>query len=204
MCIYAISLVIFRFAFCAYSHNPSCSADPRDNLLVIFLIVESMLFGLFTLCMMADQSSVLSSNQTQIDKLKNQKHESKVDINEVLGTPSSIRFSLFWFLPIPTSLPDNVRDQVLGYRLCSTADCYRDEIVPLKSSVDERISGELSPVGITSEIALSDMSGVKTTETKENEECREEKDISQSLLETKLNGNTSTQSATMRKRAGPP
>jgi hypothetical protein len=51
---------------------------PEQGLFVILLLVESILFGLFTLCMMGDQASVVTTNQTQIDKLKNQRHETKV------------------------------------------------------------------------------------------------------------------------------
>jgi hypothetical protein len=55
-------------------------------LLVLFLFVESVLFGLFTQCMLIDQLSSLRSNQTQIDKLKNQKHVIKVKRTTLLLT----------------------------------------------------------------------------------------------------------------------
>ncbi len=42
------------------------------------LLVEAILFGLFTMCMMADQSESISTNQTQIDRLKNEKFEIQV------------------------------------------------------------------------------------------------------------------------------
>ena len=76
----------------------------EDHMLyVLGLFVESMLFGLFTLCMLGDQLSALQSNQTSIDKLKNQKHEVKVEVNEVCGTPMEMRFNWLWFVPIPVS-----------------------------------------------------------------------------------------------------
>ena len=34
------------------------------------VIIEALLFGLFTLCMMCDQWSVVLSSMTQIDRLK--------------------------------------------------------------------------------------------------------------------------------------
>ena len=51
-----------------------------ENQLVytMFLFIESILFGMFTLCMLGDQLSSLRTNQTQIDRLKNEKHEIKV------------------------------------------------------------------------------------------------------------------------------
>ena len=51
---------------------------PSNSVLSIVLLVEAILFGLFTLCMMADQSEAISSNQTQIDRLKNEKHDIQV------------------------------------------------------------------------------------------------------------------------------
>ena len=39
-------------------------------MLVVVLIVESLLFGMFTACMALDQWQVVSSGQTQIDRLK--------------------------------------------------------------------------------------------------------------------------------------
>jgi hypothetical protein len=50
---------------------------------VVMLLVESILFGLFTMCMMADQSESISSNQTQIDRLKNEKFELQASITTI-------------------------------------------------------------------------------------------------------------------------
>lgn len=35
---------------------------------------QAMLFGLFTMCMVCDQWEVVSTNQTQIDRLKGETH----------------------------------------------------------------------------------------------------------------------------------
>ena len=81
----------------------------------LLLLVESALFGLFTMCMKGDQLSVVMTNQTQIDKLKNYSYETKVDINEVFGCASDIRFQMNWLYPIPVRFRDSIRDEVLGY-----------------------------------------------------------------------------------------
>ena len=47
---------------------------------VVMLLVEAILFGLFTICMMADQSESISTNQTQIDRLKKEKFDIQVEI----------------------------------------------------------------------------------------------------------------------------
>lgn len=95
-----------------------CSGS-HGNLLIVFLLVEALLFGLFTLCMLGDQSTVLTSNQTQIDKLKGYRHEGIPDYNEVFGCSNDVSFRLDWLWPIPVKYPDTPgqRERILGYRL---------------------------------------------------------------------------------------
>jgi hypothetical protein len=57
----------------------------------MMLLVEAILFGLFTLCMLADQIDSVTSNQSQIDRLKNQKHTTQAEVNEVFGTPRHVK-----------------------------------------------------------------------------------------------------------------
>jgi palmitoyltransferase ZDHHC3/7/25 len=83
-CLYSLSLLVWRFTSCMGHHhhmsasrqqqhspaNGRCFDDPTDLLKVLGLLVESVLFGLFTMCMMCDQSGVVSSRITHIDRLK--------------------------------------------------------------------------------------------------------------------------------------
>lgn len=66
---YAIILVILKFLSCL-GNRGGCVQSIQEQLFITFLMVESILFGLFTLCMMADQMSMLTTNQTKIDRLK--------------------------------------------------------------------------------------------------------------------------------------
>ncbi len=92
------------------------------NVMIIFLLVESVLFGLFTLCMMGDQSTVLSTNQTQIDKLKGIHHDGIEGFNEVFGCDDDIKFQYDWLIPTPILYPDiNTKDRVLGFRLITNS-----------------------------------------------------------------------------------
>jgi hypothetical protein len=98
VCAYSLSLVVWRFASCAggshlgghvrfqpqqqhqqqlvhdqrYSRGGSghCLDQPTDLLKILGLLVESFLFGLFTLCMMCDQQGVVRTRITHIDRLK--------------------------------------------------------------------------------------------------------------------------------------
>ena len=50
--------------------GPACMHKPSDTLPIILLVIEGVLFGLFTSCMMLDQYTVVTTNVTQIDRLK--------------------------------------------------------------------------------------------------------------------------------------
>ena len=50
--------------------NDSCEQAYGTEALVIGLLVESLLFGAFTLCILGDQSSLMSTNEAKIDRLK--------------------------------------------------------------------------------------------------------------------------------------
>jgi hypothetical protein len=83
----------------------------------MFLVIEALLFGLFTMCMMGDQATTVFTNQTQIDRLKNFKHMVEVEVNEVFGSPINQRFSVGWLWPIAVTFEGVLKDAILGYRL---------------------------------------------------------------------------------------
>jgi hypothetical protein len=70
---------------------------------------------MFTLCMCADQIPSITTNETQIDRLKNQRHEIQTDVNEVFGTPGHVTFSLGWLTPAPAFFPESCRHLIYGY-----------------------------------------------------------------------------------------
>ncbi|KAL3764343.1 hypothetical protein ACHAW5_003479 [Stephanodiscus triporus] len=72
-CHYSFSFLVYRFFRCvgkSNHHLPRCVDHPTDLLPLVGLAVEALLFGLFTLCMMADQWDVVMTNLTHIDRLK--------------------------------------------------------------------------------------------------------------------------------------
>ena len=78
--------------------------------------------------------NTVSTNQTQIDRLKNQHHERAADeFNEVFGTPSELGFKLSWIWPIAVNFPDSVRDRIFGYVIPSSSD---SELAPLTARTD--------------------------------------------------------------------
>lgn len=148
-CAYSLLLVLAKYLTTFSSHSWSGQEDfhrkyqqdaVSSTFLLVFLVMESVLFGLFTLCMMADQLSSISSNQTQIDRLKNAKHDRhQQEVDEVCGTAVSVCCSPSWVLPIPMVVSDSsLRERIFGYRL-SISTSAGEELSPL--IVDPASSG---------------------------------------------------------------
>lgn len=112
------------------SPRPFCYGEAHHHLLVIFLVIEAILFGLFTMCMIGDQWTTISSNQTQIDRLKNTKYQYQEEVNEVCGSPSHVNFSWSWFLPIAVKFSDDLKHRIYGFRLEES-----EEVSPLIRSL---------------------------------------------------------------------
>eukprot|EP01033_Poteriospumella_lacustris_P011073 gene11073-7878_t len=128
-CSYSMLLTCSRFLICVYRDN--CQESPIPELFLVFLVIEGILFGLFTLCMIGDQMTVIMTNQTQIDRLKNKKYDIQTEVHEVFGTPSRVSFLWSWFMPVPTSFPHHVRDIIMGFRMLND---NREEENPLLGS----------------------------------------------------------------------
>lgn len=139
-CAYSLLLVLAKYLTTFSSQSWSGEDFYRKHqqdavsstFLLVFLVMESVLFGLFTLCMMADQLSSISSNQTQIDRLKNTKHDRhQQEVDEVCGTAVSVGCSPSWVLPIPMVVSDSgVRERIFGYRL-AIGTSAGEELSPL-------------------------------------------------------------------------
>lgn len=73
-CFYSFSFIMYRFFHCmgqpSHHSGPRCVDHPTDLLPLVGLMVEALLFGLFTFCMMVDQWDVVMTNLTHIDRLK--------------------------------------------------------------------------------------------------------------------------------------
>lgn len=151
--IYAMFLIFYRFMVCApKSHRlrghekteinatVSCPYTVGGGALMFGVVVEAILFGLFTMCMMCDQWSVVLSSMTQIDRLKGErvrKRSTCDNLTEVFG--GEPRFSIGWLLPIPVYFKDHER--TYGFRRLS----------------DGRVN--FDGIGATSEVQLTSIGG---------------------------------------------
>ncbi|CAM9444704.1 unnamed protein product [Ascophyllum nodosum] len=112
--VYSLVLVVSRLMACA--KKPSMCEAPT-SMLVVLLVVEAVLFGMFTMCMMCDQWETVTTNQTQIDRLKGETHATSLEINEVFGgVRNGRRLRLDYFLPTRVAFPADIWEDVMGYR----------------------------------------------------------------------------------------
>lgn len=123
-----MTLIIARFVGCLgqiEQHKP-CLDHPTDLLSLIGLVVESMLFGMFTICMMIDQWGVVSTNVTHIDRLKGETFQGDDVVSgfsEVFGSAGDYSskskrdgFRIDWLSPfVKVCFPEDLRDEILGY-----------------------------------------------------------------------------------------
>lgn len=138
-CMYSMSLVVSRFFICMGDHSEHaggshhrsrsmhCLDEPTQLLTIVGLVVEAMLFGLFTACMMFDQWDVVTTSMTHIDRLKGN-HIGKTTKDRVPGTvevfgmghrrekhgKSGVR--PHWLSPFANvCFPQHVRDDIYGF-----------------------------------------------------------------------------------------
>lgn len=113
---------------CGLSSQAAASAMPG----IVYAISLCVLFGLFTLCMLCDQLSVITSGVTAIDRYKgtvagNSRAE---NLAEVFGGHARDGFKLSWLLPTAIHYPDPER--ITGF-------CFRDTPFPRTQEQQESI-----------------------------------------------------------------
>lgn len=119
-CLWTLYLLTYRAVLCGRSNeldssrgwksfvqtNPQCEARFASALTLVLLGVEAVFFGLFTMCMLCDASSMFISGATQVDQYKAKKtgtqsassHSCTDSLAVVFGDDG--RFSAGWLVPI--------------------------------------------------------------------------------------------------------
>ena len=138
-CVYSLSLLSIRFFDCLGRHGHvrtqhfTCLDRPTQMLNILGLFIEAILFGLFTCCMMFDQSGVVLSNVTNIDRLKGSDGSASdtkalPGVVEVFGfnpkkeLDTGTHFRLDWLSPFHRiCFPTTLHDEMMGFcRPCPT------------------------------------------------------------------------------------
>ncbi len=124
---YAIALVIGHFVTCVSADvGAGACSDPTamQFVTVVSLCSCAILFGLFTGCMMVDQSSVITTGLTQIDRyhapsppLQAGKDDRADALAEIFGgDPARDGFKIHWLLPTPIVYKDPERTRGWSFR----------------------------------------------------------------------------------------
>ncbi|XP_064640191.1 palmitoyltransferase ZDHHC3-like [Lineus longissimus] len=100
---HALYMAISHFVMCVGSDWKDCTrySPAATTVLLIFLIFESLLFGIFTAVMFGTQLSAICNDETGIEQLKSnqekqwEKHSNWNSLKEVFGH----RFDYRWFSP---------------------------------------------------------------------------------------------------------
>lgn len=131
-CAYTIVILISWFTVCMQHQGRgrnvrdiACLDSPKHLLNLLGLVVEAVLFGMFTSCMMFDQSDVIASKMTHIDRLKGGGEVGVASLGGVAevfgvgtrgGHGNSSRFRLDWLSPFAqVCFPPSVRDDIMGF-----------------------------------------------------------------------------------------
>jgi hypothetical protein len=140
ICLYALILIGSRFWSCASGTGPRCDTSAGTGTLVIMTTVFAILFMLFTCCLGLDQSMVVTTNQTGIDRMKgralpnthlDERKRLWDNISEVVGGDAYREgFKIEWLLPTPIKYVDP--EALTGY-------CFRDTPRPRSTVEQEQV-----------------------------------------------------------------
>ena len=117
---------------------------------VISLCFLSVIFLVFTCCMLIEQLDVIESNTSKIARMKirmglsNQDEFTKVsnNFNEMFGG-NHPNVALHWFLPTPVRYPDGMVEKVLGFEYKDSwyGEVYREDMDDLETGSTMVIEG---------------------------------------------------------------
>mmetsp|Transcript_9984 Transcript_9984/g.14128 ORF Transcript_9984/g.14128 Transcript_9984/m.14128 type:complete len:381 (+) Transcript_9984:119-1261(+) len=161
-CLYSIILVTVRFFQCMSANQSKemhCLDRPSDLLYLMFLTMESILFGLFTSCMILDQWDVVLTNVTHIDRLKGDlpplfgdESSNKIGISEVFGAGSGVikserECNWRWISPfVKVCFPEPMKNEIFGFcqpvpttSVCETLSSRQDKEVALSLMKDKGV-----------------------------------------------------------------
>mmetsp|Transcript_23323 Transcript_23323/g.55156 ORF Transcript_23323/g.55156 Transcript_23323/m.55156 type:complete len:392 (+) Transcript_23323:239-1414(+) len=120
------------------------------------LLVISVIFFLFTSCMLSEQVEAIKTNTSKIARMKMSVGNAGTELsrvteefNEMFGGDSN-RVAIHWFLPLPVEYPNGMKKVVLGYDWDETF-----EAVPYKEPDSGDLEAEMSNSVAGSRIELT-------------------------------------------------
>lgn len=131
LCVMGLVMLAIRFFHCM---DVACDTTAGDAVGMLMVGIVCALFGLFTGCLLVDQLTVITTGQTQIDRMKGTASDHYLhaetdnrkmvwhNLSEVFGGDASVTgVKLTWFLPTPV---------VFHNPEALTGFCFRDIPLP--------------------------------------------------------------------------
>lgn len=145
-CVFALVLIVMRSVHCGLpspsapgSTTGASTTTPTNNegqqqtdmleecrgwdesYLGLILLVVSVVFGVFTSCMLCEQIDAIKTNTSKIARMKMRVGDSGTELsrvteefNEMFGGETN-ELSWHWFVPLPVEFPRGMEKVVLGY-----------------------------------------------------------------------------------------
>jgi hypothetical protein len=134
-----LSYLLLRWLLSSATDKDECRTGFYDNSCIILLVVASVVFLIFTGCMLAEQIEAIATNTGKIARMKIRAGQAGAteycpvteEFNEMFGGTSS-RVAWHWLLPLPVKFPRGMRKVVLGYEW---DESY--EVAPYREDSDE-------------------------------------------------------------------
>jgi len=135
-CLSTLIILATKALLCDQDDNDD-SCDSFYSIPIFYLLVVSLVFFVFTICMLLEQVGPLRDNKSKIARLKiksgqaseNEYNKVANNLNELFGGESP-HFALHWLLPTPVTFPHGMKDTILGfeYDLAFGDDPYNETL----------------------------------------------------------------------------
>lgn len=129
----------------------------HQSLSVLILLVVSIVFMIFTCCMLVEQIEAIATNSSKIARMKMRVGQAGTELsrvteefNEMFGGDNN-EITWHWFLPLPVEFPRGMKKVVLGYEWDETFDPLpfeepnNDEEAGLNGKIELTSSSSRSP-----------------------------------------------------------
>jgi len=173
-CLFSLLLIALRTWHCGFplpsssDENNECTGW-NESYASLILLVVSVVFLIFTACMLFENIEAIQTNASKIARMKMRVGQGGTELsrvteqfNEMFGGDSN-EVAWHWFFPLPVEFPQGMQKVVLGFEWDSTFDA-----VPYQEPGDEEM-GDGSSQGGRIELTTTPSSSASSQKEKSSE-----------------------------------